>query len=172
MLLRYYHIKGLQFIFFFFENSQPTCITYIWNHYLKINGSLHALRPRRNHAVKLGPYYDSLRVKSSLLDCVLKIFFYNVIDLSKWCYNLHITMWKIIFMKTTFFIWKKNQLKMYYTVFVLITSERPNKFSISQKSQFWIHFIDIVPHSYISKSLLSRTISISRRNVYWFHLAV
>lgn len=42
---------------------------------------------------------------------------------------------------------KKNQLKMYYTVFVLITSERPNKFSISQKSQFWIHFIDIVPHS-------------------------
>lgn len=42
---------------------------------------------------------------------------------------------------------KKNQLKMYYTVFVLITSERPNKFSISKKSQFWIHFIDIVPHS-------------------------
>lgn len=36
---------------------------------------------------------------------------------------------------------------MYYTVFVLITSERPNKFSISQKSQFWIHFIDIVPNS-------------------------
>lgn len=72
--------------------------------YLKINVSLHALRPRRNHAVKLGPYYDSLRVKSSLLDCVLKILFYNVIDLSKWCYNLYITMWKIIFMKTTFFI--------------------------------------------------------------------
>lgn len=96
---------------FFFENSQPTCITYIWNHYVKINGSLHALRPRRNHAVKLGPYYDSLRVKSSLLDCVSKIFFNNVIDLSKWCYNLHITMWKIIFMKTTFFIWKKNPVK-------------------------------------------------------------
>lgn len=150
MLLRYYHIKGLQFIFFFFREFT----TYMHNIYifettvyLKINVSLHALRPRRNHAVKLGPYYDSLRVKYSLLDCVLKILFYNVIDLSKWCYNLYITMWKIIFMKTTFFILKKNQLKMYYTVFVLITSERPNKFSISQKSQFWIHFIDIVPNS-------------------------
>lgn len=72
--------------------------------YLKINVLFYVLRLRRNYVVKLGLYYDLLWVKYLLLDCVLKILFYNVIDFSKWCYNLYIIMWKIIFMKIIFFI--------------------------------------------------------------------
>lgn len=62
MLLRYYYIKGLQFIFFFGE-----FIIYMYNIYifeiivyLKINVLFYVLRLRRNYVVKLGLYYDLL----------------------------------------------------------------------------------------------------------------